>query len=144
FTGSLIKRCGLLNVLLCGLGLTMSAAVAGIFGGTMLHFLVANILVGVGWNFLFVGGTALLTHYYHPSARAKVQGVNDFLVFGSVAAFSIAAGWVQANGGWLTVCVVMIPFVAVVFVAVVWLKLAAGADAEGLPGRRAAVPDPAE
>lgn len=144
-TGSLIRRCGLLNVLLCGLALTTIAAVTGMFGGTLFHFWLANILVGAGWNFLFVGGTDLLTRCYSPSERAKAQGVNDFLVFGSVAAFSTAAGWVQDTAGWLTVCFVMIPFVAVVFVAVLWLKFTPGAAPAGVSdGRPARQVAPAE
>lgn len=139
-TGSLINRYGLLNVLLCGLALTSSAAVTGMFGGTMFHFWLANIFVGAGWNFLFVGGTALLTHCYRPSERSRAQGVNDFLVFGSVAAFSTAAGWVQTTSGWLTVCIAMTPFVAVVFAAVLWLKLTPGAAPSGVRDGRPALP----
>jgi MFS family permease len=143
-TGSLIHRFGLMNVLLCGLALTTGAAATGMFGGTLFHFWLANILVGAGWNFLFVGGTDLLTHCYRPSERAKAQGVNDFLVFGTVAAFSTAAGWVQDTAGWLIVCIVMVPFVAVVGVAVLWLKLTPGAAPEGVADARPAIPAAAE
>jgi len=143
-TGSLIARFGLLNVLLCGLCLTTGAAVTGMFGGTIFHFWLANILVGAGWNFLFVGGTDLLTHCYRPSERSRAQGINDFLVFGSVAAFSIASGWVQDTAGWLTVCIVMVPFVAVVFAAVLWLKLTPGAAPETVSDGRRAIPMAAE
>lgn len=143
-TGTLIRRYGLLNILLCGLALTVSAAVTGMFGGTIAHFWLANIFVGAGWNFLFVGGTALLTHCYRPSERSRAQGVNDFLVFGSVAAFSTAAGWVQTTSGWLTVCVVMTPFVVLVFAAVLWLKLTPGAAPDGIGDGRPALPAAAE
>ncbi len=144
-TGSLIHRFGLLNVLLCGLCLTTGAAVTGMFGGTLFHFWLANIFVGAGWNFLFVGGTDLLTHCYRPSERARAQGFNDFLVFGTVAAFSIASGWVQETAGWLIVCIVMVPFVAVVGCAVIWLKFTPGAaPATVSDARRAVAPAAAE
>ena len=139
-----VSRFQATTILLCGLVLTVGAAVTGMLGGSTLHFLAANVLVGVGWNFLFVGGTTLLTFCYRPSERTVAQGFNDFLVFGSVAVFSIAAGWVQTSAGWLTVCVLMMPFVAAVLVAVIWLKFTAGAAPEGVVDGRPALPSAAE
>ena len=145
FTGSLIARYGLLNILLCGLILSTGAAVTGMFGGDMHHFWLANVLVGCGWNFLFVGGTALLTHCYLPVEREKAQGINDFLVFGTVALFSGASGWIQTEFGWITVCIVMIPFLALVAGAVLWLKFTPGAAPDGVKdGTPARVPAAAE
>ena len=136
-TGSLIARFGLLNILLCGLVLSSAAAVTGLFGGSLHHFWFANVLVGSGWNFLFVGGTALLTHCYRPVEREKAQGINDFLVFGTVAIFSGVAGWIQTDFGWSTVCTAMMPFLALVAGAVLWLKYTPGAAPEGvLPAAR--------
>jgi len=140
FTGWLIGRFGLLNVLITGLLLSSSAAVIGSLGGTMGNFLAANICVGIGWNFLFVGSTALLTKMYKPEEKAKTQGVNDALVFQSVAAFSFSAGMLQNSVGWVTVCQILLPFIAVVFVAVLWLKFVPGAAPPGLGKQRAAVP----
>ena len=134
FTGSLIARFGLLNILLCGLVLSTAAAVTGMFGGTLPHFWLANVLVGSGWNFLFVGGTALLTHCYRPVEREKAQGINDFLVFGTVAAFSGVAGWIQTDFGWTTVCIAMVPFLGLVAGAVLWLKFTPGAAPDGVTG----------
>ncbi len=131
-TGSLIARYGLLNILLVGLVLSASSAVAGVLGGSVSHFWAANVLVGVGWNFLFVGGTALLTHTYQPSERAKAQGFNDFMVFGAVAVFSGTSGWIQSIMGWTTVCYVVAPFILAVFCAVLWLKFSRYEAAEGL------------
>ncbi len=132
FTGSLIKKCGLLNVLLAGLVLSSSAAVIGMSGGTIEHFWFANVCVGCGWNFLFVGATTLLTKMYRPEEKAKAQGMNDFLVFQSVAAFSLSAGLLQNNVGWTTVCALLLPCVAIVFVAVLYLKFVPGAAPPGL------------
>lgn len=138
-TGWLISRYGLLNVLLCGLALTGAAATTGAFGGTLHHFWWANVLVGTGWNFLFVGGTTLLTHTYRPVERNRVQGVNDFLVFFSVAVFSFAAGWLQAMIGWTHVSAAMLPFVGVAAAAVLWLKFTPGAAPVTVKDGRAAV-----
>ncbi|MEC7488353.1 MAG: MFS transporter [Pseudomonadota bacterium] len=132
FTGSLIKRFGLLNVLLAGLVLSSFAAVIGLSGGTIQHFWFANVCVGCGWNFLFVGATHLLTKMYRPEEKSKAQGINDFLVFQSVAAFSLSAGFLQNSVGWTMVCTLLLPCVAVVFVAVLYLKFMPGAAPPGL------------
>jgi len=132
FTGWLIGRFGLLNILIAGLVLSTTAALIGLSGGTMTHFLAANVCVGTGWNFLFVGATALLTKVYRPEEKNKSQGLNDALVFQSVAAFSFSAGMLQSAVGWTTVCMLLIPFVVVVFIAVLWLKFAPGAAPAGL------------
>jgi len=137
FTGWLIGRFGVLNILIAGLVLSTSAALIGMSGGTMGYFLAANICVGTGWNFLFVGSTALLTRVYRPEEKNKCQGLNDALVFQSVAAFSFSAGLLQNAVGWTTVCMVLIPFIVVVFIAVLWLKVTPGAVPAGL-GRPAA------
>ena len=131
-TGSLIARFGLLNVLLAGLLLSACSAIVGALGGSISHFWLANVLVGMGWNFLFVGGTALLTYTYRPSERAKAQGINDFLVFGAVAIFSGSSGWIQTVLGWNTVCYLVLPFITAVFLSVCWLKLYPSAVSAGL------------
>ena len=131
-TPVIIKKCGLLNVLLAGLVLSSSAAVIGMSGGTIEHFWFANVCVGCGWNFLFVGATTLLTKMYRPEEKAKAQGMNDFLVFQSVAAFSLSAGLLQNNVGWTMVCALLLPCVAIVFVAVLYLKFVPGAAPPGL------------
>ncbi|MBK20332.1 MAG: MFS transporter [Rhodospirillaceae bacterium] len=131
FTGSLIRRYGVLNVLLAGLVLSSSAALIGFSGGTIEHFWFANVCVGCGWNFLFVGGTHLLTQMYRPEEKAKAQGMNDFLVFQSVAAFSFSAGLLQNTVGWTTVCALLLPCVGIVFIAVLYLKFMPGAAPPG-------------
>jgi fucose permease len=139
-TGWLIGRFGVLNILIAGLVLSACAALIGMSGGTMGYFLAANICVGTGWNFLFVGATTLLTWVYRPEEKNKCQGLNDALVFQSVAAFSFSGGLLQNSVGWTTVCLILIPFVVVVFIAVMWLKFTPGAAPAGLtrPGAAAA------
>jgi len=131
-SGWLITRAGLLNVLLMGLALTIAAAVLGLFANSVASFAVANLCVGAGWNFLFVGGTTLLTHVYRPGERSRAQGLNDMLVFQTVALFSFVAGWIQVNLGWGTVCWIIMPFIGAVALAVLWLKFTPGAAPETL------------
>jgi len=100
FTGSLIRRIGVLWVLLAGAILMLACVVLALSGVTLMHFWWALVLLGVGWNFLYIGGTTLLTETYHPSERAKVQGSNDFVVFGVQAISSIAAGALVLGQGW--------------------------------------------
>jgi MFS family permease len=140
FTGWLIGRFGLLNVLIAGLILSTSAAVIGMTGHSVGFFLAANICVGMGWNFLFVGSTALLTRTYRPEEKNKSQGLNDALVFQSVAAFSFSAGFLHNAVGWESICQVLLPFIAIVFVSVLYLKFKPGAAPAGLgrPGAAAA------
>lgn len=138
-TGWLIARIGVMNVLLAGLALSTAAAVNGLIGLDVFNFWIANICVGAGWNFLFVGGTTLLTYTYRPAERAKVQGVNDFLVFGSVAAFSFVSGWIQTGFGWNVVMYAMLPLIFAVFCAVLWLRLNPQAAPEGIRPKRAAM-----
>jgi MFS family permease len=136
FTGWLIGRFGLINILIAGLVLSCTAAIIGLSGHSLAFFLAANICVGTGWNFLFVGSTALLTKVYRPEEKNKSQGLNDALVFQSVAAFSFSAGLLQEAVGWDLVCWVLLPCIAVVFVAVLWLKFAPGVAPAGLGGHK--------
>ena len=90
FTGSLINRFGIHRVMLFGAALMAACIAIALAGIELVNFWVALVLLGVGWNFLFVGGTTLLTEAYAPSERAKTQAANDFVVFSSVAASSLA------------------------------------------------------
>ena len=134
FTGWLIGKIGLLNVLIAGLILSSAAALIGLSGNSFAFFLC----VGIGWNFLFVGSTALLTRSYRPEEKNKSQGLNDALVFQSVAAFSFSAGLLHNAMGWESICVVLLPFIVIVFVGVLYLKFKPGAAPAGL-GRPGAV-----
>ncbi len=102
-TGWLISRLGVLNVMLMGVLLFAGCIVANLLGTEILNFWLANVLLGVGWNFLFIGASALLTETYRPSERAKAQSFNDFTVFGVVAVASLGAGMLQELVGWAAV-----------------------------------------
>jgi MFS family permease len=114
FTGQLIKRFGV--ELITGLGMTIlvAAGVAGLLGVTFVHFSVALILLGLGWNFGFIGGTTMLTTCYEPSERAKVQAVNNFGVSTMVAIASASSGQMLSHFGWQSVPLVLFPFALLV------------------------------
>jgi MFS family permease len=131
-TGSLIQRYGAYRVILCGAALYLSSIGVNLTGETFVQFFTSLILVGVAWNFMFVGGTTLLTEFATPEEKAKVQGVNDFLVFGSVAMASLFAGAFQHFFGW---SIVFVSIAGPVLVAALCILLLQG---------RAMRPAPAE
>ena len=100
FTGHVIRRFGERNVLLFGAACYIATVAIGLHGIEIANFWLSLMILGFGWNCLFVGGTSLLTKCYRPSERAKVQGLNDFLVFTGVAACSLTAGAVDQTWGW--------------------------------------------
>lgn len=120
FTGNLIVRFGKEWVTAAGLVLIAIAAAIGLSGISIAHFWAALILLGLGWNFGFIGATALVTDCYRPEERAKVQAANDFLVFGSVAVASFSAGTLLNSGGWDSVNWLVFPPVAIALVLLSW------------------------
>lgn len=120
FTGRLIARYGKETITAVGLGLTALAAIVGLSGLSLGHFWLALVLLGIGWNFGFIGATALVTDCYRPEERVKVQAANDFLVFGSVAIASFSAGGLLNAGGWDSVNWLVFPPVAAALALVVW------------------------
>lgn len=123
FTGRLIARFGKEKVTAFGLLLTALAAIVGLTGLSVAHFWIVLILLGIGWNFGFIGATALVTDCYRPEERVKVQAANDFLVFGSVAIASFSAGGLLSAGGWASVNWLVFPPVAVALALVAWQGL---------------------
>jgi MFS family permease len=109
FTGSLIARFGAPKIVALGLVLEAAAAGIGLSGITALHFWATLIVLGVGWNFGFVGASALVLETHRPQERNKVQAFNDFLVFGTMALGSFASGQLLANYGWSAVNIVVFP-----------------------------------
>src|SRR6201991_4715090 len=109
FTGSLIARFGAPKIVALGLALEAGAAGIGLSGITALHFWATLIVLGVGWNFSFVGASALVLETHRPQERNKVQAFNDFLVFGMMAVGSFSSGQLLANYGWSAVNMVVFP-----------------------------------
>ncbi|MEO8740691.1 MAG: MFS transporter [Casimicrobiaceae bacterium] len=121
FTGSLIKRFGALKVILAG-ALLMAACVAvAVSGVAIWQFWTALVVLGVGWNFMYVGGTTLLTETYTPAEKAKTQGLNDALVFTVMVISSFSSGALVSAAGWERMNLGALPFIAVVAAATLWL-----------------------
>ncbi len=113
FTGNLITRFGAPRIMLAGIALLAGHVGIALSGVELLHFTSALVLLGVGWNFSFIGGTALLTEAYRPSEKAKVQATNDFLILGVVVAASFASGGLLHHLGWTGVNLTVLPFLLV-------------------------------
>ncbi|MEA2836812.1 MAG: hypothetical protein QOD89_1362 [Bradyrhizobium sp.] len=109
FTGSLIARFGASKIVALGLCLEAAGAAIGLSGVTAMHFWATLIVLGVGWNFSFVGASALVLETHRPQERNKVQAFNDFLVFGTMALGSFSSGQLLANYGWSAVNMVVFP-----------------------------------
>jgi predicted MFS family arabinose efflux permease len=109
FTGALIARFGVARIVGFGLSLIAASALVGLSGTSIWHFWVALVLLGVGWNFGFVGATTMVTQCHRPDERNKVQAFNDFLVFGSMAIGSFSSGKLLASYGWEAVNAVVFP-----------------------------------
>ncbi len=109
FTGALIARFGAVRIVACGLALLAGAAAVGISGVTGWHFLLGLMLLGLGWNFGFVGASALVLEAHRPEERTRVQSFNDFLVFGTMAVGSFSSGGLLTSLGWAAVNWVVFP-----------------------------------
>jgi MFS family permease len=121
FTGSLIQRFGVLNVILAGILILFACIVAALAGTAVLNFWLAMFLLGLGWNFMYVGGSALLTECHTPAERAKTQAANDFMVFGTMAISSTSSGLLLHQSGWHAVNYGSIPFLLLATGATLWL-----------------------
>jgi MFS family permease len=119
-TGRLIGRYGKERIVAAGLVLIAAAAATGLSGLSVGHFWLALVLLGVGWNFAFIGATTLVTDCYRPEERAKVQAANDFLVFGTVAIASFSSGQLLSLGGWGSVNWLVFPPVILVLGLILW------------------------
>ena len=103
FTGNLIKRFGALKVIQTGAILNFVCLAVALSGEDLLaNFWVSLVILGIAWNFMFVGATTFLTENYRPSEQARVQAINEFVVFGTVAIGSLSAGTIYAASGWIT------------------------------------------
>ena len=122
-TGALITRFGLERITGLGFALIVVAAGIGIAGISLWHFWIGLALLGVGWNFAFIGATTMVTRCHRPNERNKVQAFNDFLVFGSMAIGSFSSGQLLASFGWATVNEVVFPVVLAASALLLWSAL---------------------
>ena len=116
FTTWLVNKLGLKALLLLGTLIYAGVAIIAFSGQETIHYWWALVLLGIGWNFLFLTGTSLLPQSYQPSERHKVQAVNDFILFGSQATVSLLAGWVLFKAGWHTVVLSSLPFIGILMI----------------------------
>ncbi|GAB5446398.1 MFS transporter [Gymnodinialimonas sp.] len=129
FTGHLIARFGATKIVATGLALLAAAGAVAMTGVELFQFFGALILLGLGWNFGFIGATAMLTAAHAPEERGTIQGINDFVVFGSVFVASLSSGVLLASGdgnvvaGWSAVNLAMAPFLVLAGAALIWLAM---------------------
>jgi MFS family permease len=121
FTGSLIKRFGVLKVMGAGVAMLFCCIAVGLSGQLMAHFWWALVLLGAGWNFTYIGGTTLLTEAYRPAEKAKVQGTNEIVVFTVQGLSAFSSGVLVNAAGWNTLNYVALPLVATAGFALLWL-----------------------
>ena len=123
FTGTLIKRFGKIPVTFAGVFLLGLASIVALLGMSVPHFWVSLILLGLGWNFGFIGATNMVVDCYRPEERGRVQALNDFIIFTCVALSSFTSGRVLAVYGWYGVNTWTLPISAVVMLALAWLYI---------------------
>ena len=111
----------MLNVIVAGVALMAGCVAVALTGNTVAHFLVALVLLGVGWNFMYTGGTTLLTEAYAPAEKARTQGANDFIVFATMGVSSFSSGALVSSAGWEMMNLGAIPVLAVALTAVLLL-----------------------
>jgi MFS family permease len=121
FSGRLIQKFGVHQIIMTGGLLTLGCVAVNVYEPPLFTtFMIALALLGVGWNFMFVGGTTLLTTAYAPEERVRVQATHDFIVFGSVAMTALTSGAVQATQGWNVLNLTVVPPVLIAFIVVGW------------------------
>lgn len=122
FTGHLIARFGVHGIIAAGALLIAACVGVNLSGDSFGHYIAALMLLGVGWNFMYIGATTLLTATHDAAEKARVQGLNEFVVFGAVALASLASGAVQHELGWVFVNLVALPLVLLALAGVLWLR----------------------
>jgi len=122
FTGHLIKRFGVLEMMLAGAALLLASVAINTAGVSEAHFQSALLLLGVGWNFLYVGASTLLTQIGDAAERNKIQAAHDFLVFGMVSLSAYSSGALHAWFGWQQANLGVLPAIVLAALAILWLR----------------------
>jgi MFS family permease len=123
FTGHIVARIGAARVCALGMALLAGAGLVGLAGVHFGNFGVALVMLGLGWNFGFIGGTSLLTHCYRASERGKVQSLNDFSISATMAVASLSSGKLLSVIGWNAVAVALLPMAALGLGLIAWQAL---------------------
>lgn len=121
FTGNLIARFGKERIVAIGMAILGVCAIVALSGITLAHFWIALVLLGIGWNFGFIGATAMLTETYRPEEKSKAQGANDFILFSSVALASLMSGQTLNAFGWDAINWAVFPVIGICMLALFWL-----------------------
>lgn len=132
FTGGLIQRFGAVRIISCGIFIFVLHIALALTGTDFLHFTSGLIFLGVGWNFMFIGGSAILTRSYTQGDQAKSQAFHDFLVYAVNTLSSFVAGAVLARWGWNVVNIIAIPLLAVAFITIQWYAISQRRAGSGL------------
>ena len=122
FTGGLIVRFGVARIVSLGLALEIAAAIVDLSGQSVWHFWTGLALLGIGWNFAFIGASSMIVALHRPQERTKVQSFNDFIIFGTMAVGSFASGQMLAGGGWSMVNWIVFPLAATALVSLLWSR----------------------
>ena len=122
-TGTLIARFGILKIIFIGAVLGLVCVATNLLGHSVLHYWIALTLLGISWNFIFIGATSLLTETYQQAERSKTQAANDFSVFTIVTIASLTAGTLQHNFGWQVVNWGVVPLLIIILLSIVWLSI---------------------
>ena len=122
-TGSLIKRFGTIAVMGAGVAAMFACIAVALSGQAVMNFWWALALLGVGWNFMYVGGSTLLTESYRPSEKAKAQGLNEITIFAVQAISSFSSGVLINAAGWNVLSYIALPLIALAGASLLWLKL---------------------
>lgn len=126
FSGFLVERLGLARMMAAGALALLFSCIVGLQGHSMMHYSVALVLLGIGWNFLYVGGTTMLTLTYSMGERFKAQAVNEFMVFGTSATASLLAGTVLYLYGWTPLVLIPLPLLLAILVGLFAVRGNAG------------------
>lgn len=121
-SGFLIERLGVVRMMLFGALALLATSIVGLQGHTVMHYWWALVLLGVGWNFLYVGATTMLTYTYTATERYQAQGFNELMVFGSSATASLLAGTVMHFFGWFRLMLIPIPLLIIVCIALLCVR----------------------
>ncbi len=121
-SGFLIERLGVVRMMFAGAIALLATSIVGLQGHSVLHYWWALVLLGIGWNFLYVGATTMLTYSYSIAERYRAQGINEFLVFGSSATASLLAGTVMHYFGWFRLMLIPMPVLLLVCVALIIVR----------------------
>jgi MFS family permease len=118
-TAWIIKKLGIPLMMIIGLVAYLACIAIAFFGHDLINYWLSLVLLGVGWNFLFIGGTTILPQAYKPSERFKVQAVNDFVIFGTQAVASLSAGWFIFAVGWKVLLLINLPFIFILGIVII-------------------------